>query len=79
MPKLTPYLWFDTGPRRPPSFLLRGLPRLRSDKRDDPARHPQWRVRRRLFSDVGQDFMAISAGPLFTINPSISVMVSTWP
>jgi predicted 3-demethylubiquinone-9 3-methyltransferase (glyoxalase superfamily) len=79
MSTITPHLWFDTQAKDAAEFYARVFPDSSvtnvTTLRDTPSGDcdvVSFRVR-------GQDFMAISAGPLFTINPSISFLVNFDP
>lgn len=79
MSTITPHLWFDTQAVEAAEFYagvfpdsaVTGVTTLRATPSGDTEA-----VRFRLW---GQDFMAISAGPLFTVNPSISFIVNVDP
>jgi predicted 3-demethylubiquinone-9 3-methyltransferase (glyoxalase superfamily) len=79
MSTITPHLWFDTQAKDAAEFYAGVFPDSSvtnvTTLRDTPSGDcdvVSFRVR-------GQDFMAISAGPLFTINPSISFLVNFDP
>ena len=77
--KITPHLWFDTQAREAAGFYCSVFPDSRIDSvvrlRDTPSGDCD------VVSFVlhGQPFMAISAGPLFKFNPSVSFMVNFDP
>lgn len=76
---ITPHLWFDTQAREAAGFYCSVFPDSRIDSvvrlRDTPSGDCD------VVSFVlhGQPFMAISAGPLFKFNPSVSFMVNFDP
>jgi predicted 3-demethylubiquinone-9 3-methyltransferase (glyoxalase superfamily) len=76
---ITPHLWFDTQAREAAEFYVSVFPESKIDSiatlRDTPSGDCD------VVSFVlwGQPFMAISAGPLFTFNPSISFFVGFDP
>src|SRR5664279_1163078 len=79
MSTITPHLWFDTQAVEAAEFCAGVFP--------DSAVTSVTTLRDTLGGDCdvvsfclwGQDFMAISAGPLFTINPSVSFIVNFDP
>lgn len=72
---ITPHLWFDTQAREAAEFYCSLFPDSRVDSivrlRDTPSGDCDLVS----FTLAGQPFMAISAGPVFTFNPSISFLV----
>jgi len=72
---ITPHLWFDTQAREAAEFYCSLFPGSRVDSivrlRDTPSGDCDLVS----FTLAGQPFMAISAGPVFTFNPSISFLV----
>jgi predicted 3-demethylubiquinone-9 3-methyltransferase (glyoxalase superfamily) len=80
MKKITPHLWFDKEAKEAAEFYVAafgGDSAVTSATviRDTPSGDAEI-VGFRL---LGHEFMAISAGPLFSINPSISFMVNFDP
>ena len=79
MSAIIPHLWFDTQAKEAAEFYAAVFPDSAvtnvSTLRDTPSGDCDIVA----FNVWGQDFMAISAGPLFTINPSISFMVNFDP
>lgn len=76
---ITPHLWFDKGAVEAANFYTSLLP-------DSEVTHittlydtPSGDCDMVSFTLAGQEFMAISAGPLFKFNPSISFMVNFDP
>jgi predicted 3-demethylubiquinone-9 3-methyltransferase (glyoxalase superfamily) len=80
MQKIVPHLWFDKGSRDAAEFYVRAFG---GDSRVTNARTltgtPSGDVETVSFRLRGYEFAAISAGPLFTINPSISFFVNFDP
>ena len=76
---ITPHLWFDTQAREAAGFYCSVFPDSRIDSvvrlRDTPSGDCDVVS----FMLYGQPFMAISAGPLFKFNPSLSFMVNFDP
>jgi predicted 3-demethylubiquinone-9 3-methyltransferase (glyoxalase superfamily) len=79
MSKITPHLWFDTQAKEAAEFYSTVFPDSQvtnvSTLRDTPSGDCDVVS----FTVWGHDFMAISAGPLFRINPSISFFVNFDP
>ncbi len=75
MPKITPHLWFDTQAKEAAEFYTALLPGSEITDvvtlRDTPSGDCDVVT----FSLAGQPFQAISAGPLFSFNPSISFRI----
>ncbi|MBW3663363.1 MAG: VOC family protein [Actinobacteria bacterium] len=76
MPQLTPHLWFDNQAVEAAEFYVDTFPD--SKITDVTVLHdtPSGDAESVSFELFGQPFMAISAGPLFTFNPSISFLVA---
>lgn len=76
---ITPHLWFDTQAKEAAQFYTSVFPDSRVDSvnviRDTPSGDCDFVN----FTLAGQPFMAISAGPHFKFNPSISFMVNFDP
>ncbi len=74
-PKIVPHLWFDKEAREAAEFYCSVFPDSRitnaTTLRDTPAGDSEIVS----FTLSGQPFMAISAGPLFKFNESISFLV----
>lgn len=72
---ITPHLWFDTQAREAAAFYCSLFPDSQVDSivrlRDTPSGDCDVVS----FTLAGQPFMAISAGPVFTFNPSTSFLV----
>ncbi|RJP16035.1 MAG: VOC family protein [Candidatus Abyssobacteria bacterium SURF_5] len=75
MQKITPHLWFDKEAREAAEFYVYVFPNSRI--KDTTTLHdtPSGTVNVVTFELSGQQFMAISAGPLFRFNESISFVV----
>jgi len=75
MQSIATHLWFDTQAREAAEFYVSLLPGSRlmhvGTLRDTPSGDTEFVS----FELAGRAFMAISAGPLFTFNPSISFQV----
>jgi predicted 3-demethylubiquinone-9 3-methyltransferase (glyoxalase superfamily) len=76
---ITPHLWFDTQAKEAAEFYCALFPD--SEVTDVRTLHdtPSGDCDIVAFRLLGQEFMAISAGPLFKINPSISFIVNLDP
>jgi predicted 3-demethylubiquinone-9 3-methyltransferase (glyoxalase superfamily) len=76
MHKIVPHLWYDTEAREAAEFYVSIFPDSKitniSTIHDTPSGSPDIVS----FEVMGQPFMAISAGPLFKFNPSVSFMVA---
>ena len=81
--KIVPHLWFDHEAAEAAEFYASVFPNSSVDNVTPiPAETPSGpagSVDVAEFTVFGQPFMAISAGPLFRINPSISFMVNFDP
>ena len=76
---ITPHLWFDTQAREAAEFYVSVFPESRIDSATVLHDTPSGDCDVISFTLAGQPFMAISAGPLFTFNPSISFFVNFDP
>nr|WP_295379633.1 VOC family protein [Pseudoxanthomonas sp.] len=72
---ITPHLWFDTQAREAADFYCSLFPDSRIDSLVRLRDTPSGDCDLVSFTLAGQPFMAISAGPVFTFNPSISFLV----
>ncbi|AXK72119.1 VOC family protein [Lysobacter sp. TY2-98] len=79
VPPITPHLWFDTQAREAASFYCSVFPNSRIDHVTTLHDTPSGDCDLVSFTLAGQPFMAISAGPLFTFNPSVSFIVNFDP
>jgi len=74
--KITPHLWFDTQAREAAEFYCAVFPDSGVTSVTTLHDTPSGDCDVVVFRVWGQELMAISAGPLFTINPSISFIVN---
>ena len=72
MQKITPHLWFDKQAREAAEFYLSLFPDSRITNATTVYDTPSGDCEIVSFELAGLPFMAISAGPLFNFNPSIS-------
>ena len=80
MKKITPHLWFDKEAREAAEFYVAAFGGDSAVTGITPISDtPSGDVEVVAFRLLGQEFMSISAGPLFRINPSISFMVNFDP
>ena len=79
MSTITPHLWFDTQAKEAAEFYATVFPDSSVTNVSTLHDTPSGDCDIVSFRVWGQDFMAISAGPVFTINPSISFMVNFDP
>lgn len=79
MQKIVPHLWFDTQAKEAAEFYVKVFPNSKITHSSVLKGTPGGDTDMLSFNLNGQDFMAISAGPLFNINPSISFMVNFDP
>jgi predicted 3-demethylubiquinone-9 3-methyltransferase (glyoxalase superfamily) len=76
MKKITPNLWFDKEARGAAEFYCSVFPGSKVENVTTLHDTPSGTVDVVSFELSGQPFMAISAGPLFKFNESVSFMVS---
>jgi predicted 3-demethylubiquinone-9 3-methyltransferase (glyoxalase superfamily) len=76
---ITPHLWFDTQAREAAGFYCSVFPGSRVESVTTLHDTPSGDCDVVSFNLCGQPFMAISAGPLFKFNPSVSFMVNFDP
>ena len=80
MKKITPHLWFDKEAKEAAEFYVAAFGGDSALTSATPISDtPSGDVEVVAFRLLGQEFMSISAGPLFRINPSISFMVNFDP
>jgi predicted 3-demethylubiquinone-9 3-methyltransferase (glyoxalase superfamily) len=79
MSKITPHLWFDSQAKEAAEFYSETFPDSRVTNVTTLHNTPTGDCDVVSFTVWGQPLMAISAGPLFTINPSISFLVNFDP
>src|SRR5947209_9539318 len=72
MQKITPHLWFDNQAREAAEFYVSLLPGSEVTAVTTLSGTPSGGCDVVSFKIAGQPFMAISAGPLFKFNPSVS-------
>jgi len=79
MGTITPHLWFDTQAVEAAEFYAAVFPSSSVTSVTRLRDTPSGDCDVVAFNVWGQDFLAISAGPLFSINPSISFIVNFDP
>lgn len=77
--KISPHLWFDKGAKEAAEFYASVFPNSKVTGVTQLHDTPSGDVDTVSFELWGQKFMAISAGPLFKFNPSISFFVNFDP
>ena len=77
--KIVPHLWFDKEAREAAEFYISIFPNSRIKSIATLHDTPSGSVDTVTFELLDYKFMAISAGPLFKFNPSISFMVNFDP
>lgn len=76
MQKIVPHLWFDTQAKEATAFYATLFPNSHIDTVTTITGTPSGDCDTVDFTLAGQKFMAISAGPYFKFNPSISFFVT---
>lgn len=76
MGKITPHLWYDKQAKEAALFYISLFDRSRILNDTVLEDTPSGNAETVSFELAGQEFSAISAGPYFKFNPSISLMVS---
>jgi predicted 3-demethylubiquinone-9 3-methyltransferase (glyoxalase superfamily) len=79
MNKITPHLWFDKEAREAAEFYTSLFPNSKITNLTTLHDTPSGDTDIVSFELAGQPFMAISAGPLFKFNPSVSFIVNFDP
>ena len=79
MQKITPHLWFDQEARQAAEFYTSVFPDSKVTNVTMLHDTPSGDSEIVSFELAGQSFMAISAGPLFKFNPSVSFFVNFDP
>lgn len=79
MQKITPHLWFDKEAREAAEFYASIFPNSKVTNVTSLHSTPSGDVDVVSFELFGHPFMALSAGPLFKFNPSISFFVNFDP
>ena len=77
--KITPHLWFDKEAREAAEFYTNVFPESKITNTSMLHDTPSGDTEIVSFEVWGHKFMAISAGPLFKFNPSVSFMVNFDP
>jgi predicted 3-demethylubiquinone-9 3-methyltransferase (glyoxalase superfamily) len=77
--KIVPHLWFDKGAKKAAEFYCSVLPDSKVTNITTLHNTPSGDTDIVSFELWGQKFMAISAGPLFKFNPSVSFFVNFDP
>jgi predicted 3-demethylubiquinone-9 3-methyltransferase (glyoxalase superfamily) len=75
MQKITPHLWFDTQAKDAAEFYVSVFPNSKIINATTLSDTPSGDAAVVSFELSGQSFMAISAGPLFKFNESISFII----
>lgn len=78
-PKIVPHLWFDKEAKEAAEFYTSLLPDSNVTNVTTLHNTPSGDCDIVSFTLAGQPFMAISAGPVFKLNPSISFLVNFDP
>ncbi len=76
MQRITPHLWFDKEAVEAAAFYVSTFPRSKVKHTTVLQNTPSGSVDSVTFELLGQEFQAISAGPLFKFNPSVSFQVT---
>lgn len=79
MQKIIPHLWFDKEAKQAAEFYATVFPDSRVTSVTTLHNTPSGDAHSVTFEVMGYTFMAISAGPVFKINPSVSFMVNFDP
>lgn len=79
MQKIVPHLWFDTQAKEAATFYCKAFPNAKITSSIVMHDTPSGDCDLLTFSLDGYDFMAISAGPYFKLNPSISFILNFDP
>ncbi len=79
MPTITPHFWFDKEAKEAAEFYTSLLPDSKVTNITTLHDTPSGDCDLVSFELAGQPFMAISAGPLFTFNPSVSFLLNFDP
>lgn len=76
MQKITTHLWFDTQAKEAAEFYTSTFPESRIKHTMTLHNTPSGSVDMLTIELMGEEFMLISAGPLFTFNPSVSFLIA---
>jgi predicted 3-demethylubiquinone-9 3-methyltransferase (glyoxalase superfamily) len=78
MPRITPFLWFDTQAEEAANFYISIFPnsKIRSVSRySDAGPLPKGTVMTVAFELDGQEFVALNGGPVFKPNEALSLVI----
>lgn len=75
MQRIVPHLWYDKEAKEAAEFYVKVFPDSKINSASVLHNTPSGDCDVMSFTLCGQDFMSISAGPYFTLNPSISFHV----
>ena len=75
MQKIIPHLWFDTEAKEASAFYVSLFDNSKVEHITKITDTPSGDCDMVTFTLSGQDFMALSAGPYFKLNPSVSLFV----
>jgi len=73
--KITPHLWFDKEAREAAEFYTSVFPKSKIKSSTTLSNTPSGTVEIVTIDLMGQEFMLLSAGPLFKFNESISFII----
>lgn len=76
MQRITPHLWFNKEAKEAAEFYASVFPKSKIKNTTTLHNTPSGTVDVVVFELMGQEFQAISAGPLFKFNEAISFMVN---
>lgn len=79
MPKITPFLWFDSNAEEAVNFYVSVFKNSKIEnisRYGDAGPGPKGSVMTATFQLDGQHFMALNGGPHYKITPAISFMVN---
>lgn len=79
MQKIVPHLWFDTQAKEAAEFYCQAFPAAKVVSTTVLHNTPSGDCDVVTFNIAGHDFMAISAGPVFKLNPAISFIINFDP
>jgi len=76
MQKITPHLWFDKEAKKAAKFYTSVFPKSKIKDTTTLQNTPSGKVDIVTIELLGQEFMLLSAGPLFKFNEAISFIVN---
>jgi predicted 3-demethylubiquinone-9 3-methyltransferase (glyoxalase superfamily) len=79
MPKITPFLWFDSNAEEAMNFyvsVFKNSKVVRVTRYGEASPGPKGTVMSATFQLDGQDFFALNGGPKYTFTPAISLFVN---